>query len=57
MTVVPSQTTLPTDSGAVTQPLYARMVGYDENAWFGVRRDPTAGYACYEIIVKPERDM
>ena len=57
MTVVPAQTTLPQDSGAVTQPLYAHMVGYDENAWFGVQRDPVAGYACYEIIVKPERDM
>ncbi len=57
MTVVPAQATLPQDDGAVTQPLYAHMVGYDENAWFGVRRDPTAGYACYEIIVKPERDM
>lgn len=56
MTIVPAQATLPQDSGAVTQPLYAHMVGYDENAWFGVRRDPTAGYACYEIIVKPERD-
>ncbi len=57
MTVVPSQVTLPTDSGAVTQPLYSHMIGYDENAWFGVLRDPVAGYACYEIIVKPERDM
>lgn len=53
--LIPSETTLEAADCAVPLALYARIVGYDENAWWGVKRPIRAGYECFHIITLPER--
>lgn len=58
MTVVPTATELiDTSDLAVTLPLYAHIIRYNECQLFGVNAPPVGGGDCERIWTKPERDM
>lgn len=56
MTIVPTQAALLEEASAVALPRYAKLIGYWECSFFGVRRDG-APQSCRSIWVKRERDQ